>query len=264
MADFPAMPLWTDAYLADTRHLSQAEHGAYLLLLMEAWRRPRCCLPDDDKLLARLSGSPSVDEWLALKPAVMAFWNLDARASEWTQKRMMREREFVEKNRRQKRDAARKSWQKRKKADAVASEPHVQPTPTPTPLNESTNVDSAATAAERLKPKSLRERYPTHDKLPMNGKGKHYPAEYEAAWLAYPTRPEDSKPGCYKHWRRWVVEHKADPDEITRAAERCAGNGDEYRLGFRRWCDEGLWNEPAEAKPKVFAPARAMMPGEWD
>ena len=53
MAEFPALPLWTDAYLADTTHLSTIEHGAYLLLLMTAWRTKECCLPDDDKLLSR-------------------------------------------------------------------------------------------------------------------------------------------------------------------------------------------------------------------
>jgi hypothetical protein len=42
MAEFPALPLWTDAYLGDTRHLSQSEHGAYLLLLITAWRTPNC------------------------------------------------------------------------------------------------------------------------------------------------------------------------------------------------------------------------------
>ena len=141
MADFPAMPLWTDAYLADTRHLSQAEHGAYLLLMMEAWRRARCCLPDNDELLARLSGSPSVDVWLTLKPSVMALWTLDGRTCEWTQKRMLKERDFVEKSRRQKRKAAIKRWTKTKSDDAAASEPHVQPTPTPTPIKESPNGD---------------------------------------------------------------------------------------------------------------------------
>ena len=66
MAEFPALALWTDAYLADTRHLSTLEHGAYLLLMMEAWRRPHCDLPDDDRVLARLAGLTRLPElvWL--------------------------------------------------------------------------------------------------------------------------------------------------------------------------------------------------------
>lgn len=39
MAEFPALPLWTDAYLADTAHLSYEEHGLYFHILMTMWRR---------------------------------------------------------------------------------------------------------------------------------------------------------------------------------------------------------------------------------
>lgn len=32
MAEFPALPLWTDAYIGDTAHLTNEEHGVYLRL----------------------------------------------------------------------------------------------------------------------------------------------------------------------------------------------------------------------------------------
>jgi hypothetical protein len=51
LAEFPALPLFTDAYLGDTTHLSTFEHGAYLLLLIVSWRTPGCCVADDDALL---------------------------------------------------------------------------------------------------------------------------------------------------------------------------------------------------------------------
>ena len=45
MADFPALPLFTDAYLADCGYFSDAEHGRYLRLLMRLWQSPDCYLP---------------------------------------------------------------------------------------------------------------------------------------------------------------------------------------------------------------------------
>lgn len=119
MADFPALPLWTDAYLADTRHLSTLEHGAYLLLLIEAWRRPSCSLPDNDVMLARLAGL-SADDWAGIRDVVMAFWKYDGRSKTWTQKRLVKQREFTQKHRQSQRDKAAKRWKKDKTPDAPA------------------------------------------------------------------------------------------------------------------------------------------------
>lgn len=73
MAEFPALPLWTDAYLADTRELTAAQHGAYFLLLMTAWRTKENALPDDDDKLARWAAMDK-RTWLKNKPVVMSFW----------------------------------------------------------------------------------------------------------------------------------------------------------------------------------------------
>jgi uncharacterized protein YdaU (DUF1376 family) len=55
MSKAPAMPMFWDAYLADTTHLTTEEHGAYLLLLAAMWRR-NGSVPDDDKDNARILG----------------------------------------------------------------------------------------------------------------------------------------------------------------------------------------------------------------
>ncbi|UZW54948.1 DUF1376 domain-containing protein [Sphingobium sp. JS3065] len=135
MAEFPALPIWTDAYLADTRHLSTLEHGAYFLLMMEAWRRPTCSLPDDDAMLARLAGLDAAD-WAAVKPVIMSLWKLDRRSKTWTQKRLSKEKQYVRKKSKSQKEKAAKRWNKAKKADAVALPdecPEHAPTPTPTP-----------------------------------------------------------------------------------------------------------------------------------
>lgn len=149
MADYPALPLWTDRYFADTRHLSRDEHGAYLLLLMEAWRRPRCSLPDDDVLLARLTCS-TPDEWAALKSTVMAFWSLDGRSKEWTQKALSKERDFLSNQRKSQKGRIAKRWNNKEKADTGAiPERYPADTPTPTPtVSTDTFANAKASAVE--------------------------------------------------------------------------------------------------------------------
>ena len=53
MAEFPALPIFTDAYLRDCWHLSDAEHGRYFLLLMLIWQTPNCRVPNDREWIAR-------------------------------------------------------------------------------------------------------------------------------------------------------------------------------------------------------------------
>lgn len=138
MADFPALPLWTDAYLGDTRHLTTLEHGAYLLLMMTAWRTPDCRLPDNDKLLARWAGL-GPRQWQQIKPQVMQFWHLDE--GHWVQKRLSKEAVWVRKSATANKERASlggkaKALKDRAKPLLEADEKHasgMQPTPTPTP-----------------------------------------------------------------------------------------------------------------------------------
>lgn len=99
MAEFPALPLWTDAYLGDTTHLTTIEHGAYLLLLMTAWRSPDCRLPDDDRLLARYARC-TAGQWKRLRPILQPFFTVES--GHWRQGRLTDEALAV----RQKKEAA--------------------------------------------------------------------------------------------------------------------------------------------------------------
>ena len=153
MAEFPALTFWTDAYLADTRHLTTVEHGAYLLLLIEAWRRPRCDLPDDDAVLARLAGLTQ-SEWEAVRTTVLAFWRRDGRSRTWSQKRLLKERDRARVRSKSASDKAIKRWSKREKIDAAALPsgcPDDATTATATATSSvETNVSTAAAAASDL------------------------------------------------------------------------------------------------------------------
>jgi uncharacterized protein YdaU (DUF1376 family) len=139
MAEFPALPLWTDAYLADTIHLNNRESGAYLHLLMAAWRLPNGELPNDHALLARYARCTS-SEWLYVKGKVMPFFTLVN--GKFIQKRLERERAFVRGRAEKARAAANAKWLKAKGSNGahayagqMLNSPQAYP-PTPTPIKK--------------------------------------------------------------------------------------------------------------------------------
>lgn len=74
------MPLYIPDFLADTVHLTAAETGAYLCLIMDYWLHDG--LPDDDHKLAAIARLP-VKSWRAIRPTIQAFF-LDG----WRHKRI--------------------------------------------------------------------------------------------------------------------------------------------------------------------------------
>ncbi len=165
MAEHPALPIWTDAYLADTHPLlSLEEHGCYFLLLQFAWRSPECRLPDDDKLFARMLGV-SLKRWRStLRPSMERFWTIEN--GFWKQKRLSKEKIYVTELTGKRANAGSKGGkakaQKNKdtdlakpdicqddasdlpEANAVANAKQIlAPTPTPTPTPTTTPVGGA-------------------------------------------------------------------------------------------------------------------------
>jgi uncharacterized protein YdaU (DUF1376 family) len=131
VADFPALPLWTDSFIADTIHLDATETGAYMMLLMVAWRRPSNDLPDDEKQLAKFSRC-GLKQWRRIAPVVMQFWHL--REGSWRQKKLDKVRRTVEAQRDQKSRAGKASALKRQQTGQTAvDEPYQQPKPYPKP-----------------------------------------------------------------------------------------------------------------------------------
>ena len=127
MAEFPSLPLWTDRFIADTLDLDATETGAYMMLLMVAWRRPSNDLPDDEKQLAKFSRC-GLKQWRRIAPAVMQFWTLSGGV--WRQKKLDKVRRTVELQRDQKSRAGKASALKRQESEPTAvEEPYQQPKP---------------------------------------------------------------------------------------------------------------------------------------
>lgn len=91
MAALPYMQLYVADYLADTAHLTAAQHGAYLLLMFNYWQRGKPLNNANERLtnVARMSN----EEWLEAKPALAEFFEIDG--DEWRHARIDRDLETV-------------------------------------------------------------------------------------------------------------------------------------------------------------------------
>lgn len=144
MAEYPALPLFTDAFISDTTHLSAAQTGGYLMLLIVAWRTPDCALPDDDALLARWARMDR-RTWLNNKASIMSFWKQGDDAK-WRQGRLSDERNYAEDKRNKNVLAGKASAMKRKNrgSTTVSTKPqHKMNEPTLTPIDSGTTVPSS-------------------------------------------------------------------------------------------------------------------------
>lgn len=121
MAQFPAIPLFTDAYLGDTTHLTTIEHGAYLLLLMTMWRAGGS-LPSEDRMLTRYT-KLRLDQWRKMKPVIMEFF--EEKDGKITQKRLTDELGLALQRSAGQAHKAKARWLKNKEThDAAASAQH--------------------------------------------------------------------------------------------------------------------------------------------
>lgn len=108
MPKFPALPLFVDAYWVDAGHLSDAEHGRYLMMLMQMWIAPYCRLPNDDKWLARKFRRTVEDVQRDLRPIIVEFMQTDGN---WiTQKRLQKEWVWCQNKRYQNSASAKSRW----------------------------------------------------------------------------------------------------------------------------------------------------------
>lgn len=91
MAALPYMQLYVADYLADAAHLNAAQHGAYLLLLMNYWQRGKA-LKNDDVRLANVARM-TADEWERNRDLISEFFTVTD--DEWMHDRVERDLEAV-------------------------------------------------------------------------------------------------------------------------------------------------------------------------
>lgn len=151
MAQFPCLPLWTDAWIADTAHLTRCERGTYHDLLVLMWRSPACQVPNDNAWLAKHLRMTLAEVVAELRPLIVEFCTQDGN---WvTQKRL--KREFVHRFQFSAAQSvrAKSRWRKKKDAcpdDAAHGNAHngnASPSPSPSP-NTARPSSTAATTVD--------------------------------------------------------------------------------------------------------------------
>jgi uncharacterized protein YdaU (DUF1376 family) len=72
MTSRPWMPLYIADYIADTRHLTTLQHGAYLLLIMEYWKKGKLPASDREKATICVTDRRT---WRRIKPVLQAMFD---------------------------------------------------------------------------------------------------------------------------------------------------------------------------------------------
>jgi len=201
MADFPALPLWTDAYLADTADLDACEHGCYLILLMIAWRRPDCALPNEMQWMQRTlnaycGGRLHGNRFNRIVPRLLKRFFVLGTDEKWRQKRLGKEMNFVRKRSETAKENVQKRWARAREnnnlGDTAVIPPSNTPTPTPTPIViKDANASSSETSSDTLA-----------EETPKRRKRASYPPDFEAFWTAFPTDALMSKKAAGLVWSR--------------------------------------------------------------
>jgi len=130
MAQFPGLTIWTDAWIADTKHLHRCVRGTYMDLLILMWRTPGCRVPSDDAWLANRLALTVEEVRAELRPVIAEFCQTDGN---WVwQKRLQTEFARAEQRSSGQSARAKSRWDKQNK-NAHARGARNAPTATDSP-----------------------------------------------------------------------------------------------------------------------------------
>lgn len=206
MAEFPGFTIWTDAYLADTGHLTTLEHGAYFLLLMAMWRAGGY-LPNDDVKLARFCRLAPKD-WAKIRDHLLEFFTEDG--GKITQGRLLDELEKARDRSRKAADSARAKYRKTKKVAPANAKPEHSSEPAQALLDGCSEPASISISISTVK------------KDPPSGdpkkKGTRIPADFEPdldAAVSAGLRPERALSEVGKFKAYWEAKSGANATKLS-------------------------------------------------
>lgn len=208
MAEFPAFPLWTDAYLADTTELSTLEHGAYLLLLVAMWRAGGY-LPDDNVKLARYTRL-SARQWASVRVPLSEY--LTVENGQITQGRLLDELEKARVRSKKAADSARAKYRKTNKTTSANAVPEQ--------CSDDASISTTITIKETpTVPRGTRGAKKVDEKL--------YQEFDQMVWKEFPRHPNSRKDPAFKKYQ----------DLSPELRSKCIGGVAKYAIRFEDTVD---------------------------
>lgn len=259
MSQAPYMPLFTDALLGDTLHLSAEEFGAYCLILFSTWQNNGQALPDDNSELARVC-RVSRQKWVMLRPKLTRHFDLSS--GSWRQKRLEKEWNRVQ----QRIDEQRQKSVKGGLASATkrnhrhADEPTTGAPPIPIPKKEEEPPPPPPPARRRAAGRS-----PSGEREEDDGLAR----EFEEFWQAYPRKVNRGRA-----FSAFVVARKTESfEQLLAAARRYAAENSgkkllhvarpENWLADQRWLDETDRNTVPDGRTETGPAFAFQSPDHW-
>jgi uncharacterized protein YdaU (DUF1376 family) len=223
MSQTPFMQLYIGDYLADTRHLTTEQHGAYLLLLMALWRSGGS-LPNEPAKLARVVAAQA-RRWPAIWEGIAEFFTVeDGRIS----------------NSRLSRELAKASEKSRVRAASGAQGGRAK----------ALNAKEAAVANATVLPQHSSEpesEVREEGKPSSRARARAEPSGFSAFWDAYPHRggvKKGRKPSLEAYCR--ALDRGAVEVAIL-AGARAAHGDPQVQRGFARdpttWLNQAGWED---------------------
>jgi uncharacterized protein YdaU (DUF1376 family) len=176
------MPLWVNDLDGDTEHLSCAQLGAYMRLLMSMWRHGGWIV-NDDRVLARICRCDEA-EWPALRPFLMPFLMVNDDSTMLSQKRLLKVRVDSTNYRTWQSENGKRGAEARARARAGSN----PPAPAPARGNEPAHAQASTRAPAGTDPASARagrinESYPYQDspQTPHEGPSPREDLGYQTA-----------------------------------------------------------------------------------
>ncbi len=208
------MPFYVADYLADTMHLTAAEHGGYLMLICHYWKTGP--IPNDDERLATITKLG--DAWSNARSILLAFFeHCDGML---VHRRIDQEKADAIDNKTRKqakaKDAAAKRWSKHASSNAQSNAQAMpdrcpSPSPSPTSIKPKSKADSAT--ATRLpadwSPSFADMEFCSDNRPDLRIDG--IAAQFRDYWIAQPGA-KGRKTDWSATWRNWVRNQNAQPN----------------------------------------------------